>query len=116
MKFDIIDLKEGGYVLYDKSSSYLIDLGTINLMKENNKNKDNEQFFVPYKELDESVKNKDLISFFAVMEKVARNIEEYQVEVDPNGKKVHPIAHELDALGEKNGVEDKSDFFSINLF
>ena len=38
MKFEIKDLKVGGYGLYEKSSWFLIALGDIGLYKENNKN------------------------------------------------------------------------------
>ena len=38
MKFEIKDLKWGGYKLKEKSSDYLITLGDIVLYKENNKN------------------------------------------------------------------------------
>ena len=35
MKFEIKDLKYGGYKLYDKSNNYLISLGEIYLNKDN---------------------------------------------------------------------------------
>ena len=38
MKFEIIDLKFGGYYLWEKIISELIYLGDINLSKENKKN------------------------------------------------------------------------------
>ena len=38
MKFEIKDLKWGGYCLFEKSSSWLIGLGEIELFKENWKN------------------------------------------------------------------------------
>ena len=39
MKFEIIDLKKGGYYLFEKSNNGLIGLGDIGLRKENKKNR-----------------------------------------------------------------------------
>ena len=41
MKFEIKDLKYGGYELYEKSHDWLITLGDIYLYKENLKNSSN---------------------------------------------------------------------------
>ena len=46
MKFEIIDLKEGGYQLWKKSNDWLIILGNILLVKENKKN---QSFYFPNK-------------------------------------------------------------------